>query len=137
MQSCCYHVEVVYRVTCIAAHISLRRLHNSMAWCVKLMLLNLTLPKPAVHFFHQPQQKTKSQVIIIPPQFSSRLCENMCATPAKEKGQSMRIMRTNMRIAESQITKPLRSHDKITKHAKMIKRRTKENTSISTRVKCK
>ena len=57
MQSCCYHVEVVYIVTCIAAHISLRRLENSMAWCVKLMLLNLTLPKPAVPFFHQPQQK--------------------------------------------------------------------------------
>ena len=52
---------------------------------VKLLLLNLTLPKPAVPFFPSTTTKTKSQVIIILPPFSSRLSKNMRTTLQKKK----------------------------------------------------
>ena len=51
-----------------------------------------------------------------------------CVQHRKREGsydQSMRMMRTSMRIVVSQIAKPLRSQDKITKLAKLIKRRRK------------
>ena len=135
----CHYISDYLHITQYVISFSFTILPDDRSWPWNSCYWTLLYPNQRFLFFHQPQQK-QSHKWSLSFRHSPLASLKTCAQHCKRKrsfDRSMRVMRTSMRIVESQVIKPVRSHYIITEHAKMIKRRTKESTSMSTGVKCK